>query len=547
MTETTPNLALPEIAAAQAQKHVTHNEALRVLDAVIHLAVLDRDLVAPPDSPAEGQRWLVGTPASGDWASHDDEIAAWQDGGWQFYQPHVGWLAYVMDEAALLAWSGTAWAPALDLLGGATELQNMALLGAGTTADETNPFSAKLNNALWAARPAAEGGDGDLRYKLSKEAEANTLSLLLQNDFSGRAEIGLTGDDDFHFKVSDDGTTWRDAIVIDKGTGQVSFPQGGASSDLELTMAELALGLADALNAAQFLGDSGNRVADSFDALTYVDVAGATNLDTGTAGLLKPTCSLGADQIPAMTAGTTSGVTISASSEAVAGEEAWRAGDNSTATHWRSSTSLPAWWQVDLGSAKTITDVTMQTRSGSPNQSPQSFTVLGSSTGAFSGEQATLLTASDLSWSDLETKTFTIGSPGSYRYYRLAGMTTVLASQVSFSEISVRLASLSDNLACCSADLTAAATPSSARLVARVKEIDSIALNTDLVFSASRDGGTSWSTFTVAKRFTAAGVSVYDSSTLDISGQPSGVAMKWKMETANNKSVEVCGIYFSWS
>jgi hypothetical protein len=83
--------------------------------------------------------------------------------------------------------------------------------------------------------------------------------------------------------------------------------------------------------------------------------------------------------------------------------------------------------------------------------------------------------------------------------------------------------------------------------VARVKEIDSIALNTDLVFSASRDGGTSWSTFTVAKRFTAAGVSVYDSSTLDISGQPSGVAMKWKMETANNKSVEVCGIYFSWS
>jgi len=56
MTDTTPNLALPELIAAQAQKHVTVNEALRALDALVQLAVLDRDLTAPPGSPAEGQR-----------------------------------------------------------------------------------------------------------------------------------------------------------------------------------------------------------------------------------------------------------------------------------------------------------------------------------------------------------------------------------------------------------------------------------------------------------------------------------------------------------
>ena len=55
----TPRMALPLIEAAQAQKHVTHNEALVVLDALAHLFLLDRDLADPPASPAEGDAWLV--------------------------------------------------------------------------------------------------------------------------------------------------------------------------------------------------------------------------------------------------------------------------------------------------------------------------------------------------------------------------------------------------------------------------------------------------------------------------------------------------------
>lgn len=224
MTDTA-NLGLPCIDAAQAQKHVTHNEALHILDTLVQLAVLDRNLNIPPGSPSEGQRWIVkASPAPTDaWAGHGNHIAAWQDGGWQFSVPKTGWLAYVVDEGALLAWNGSAWADALSML---TTLQNIALLGVGTTADTTNPFSAKLNNALWVAKTAAEGGDGNLRYKMSKESAANTLSLLLQNNFSGRAEIGLTGDDDIHFKVSPDGTTWLEAILLDHSTGKVSLGQG---------------------------------------------------------------------------------------------------------------------------------------------------------------------------------------------------------------------------------------------------------------------------------------------------------------------------------
>jgi hypothetical protein len=62
---TTPHLALPLIAAAQAQKHVTHNEALFAVDALLHCAVKDKDLAAPPASPAEGDRYIVAGAATG--------------------------------------------------------------------------------------------------------------------------------------------------------------------------------------------------------------------------------------------------------------------------------------------------------------------------------------------------------------------------------------------------------------------------------------------------------------------------------------------------
>lgn len=106
---TTPNLGLPYLEAGQAQKHVTHNEALRALDALVQLAVLDRDLAAPPASPAEGGRWIVKSGASGAWAGRDNQIAAWQDSAWQFRAPAVGWVAYVVDEEILAAWDGAAW------------------------------------------------------------------------------------------------------------------------------------------------------------------------------------------------------------------------------------------------------------------------------------------------------------------------------------------------------------------------------------------------------------------------------------------------------
>lgn len=223
MTDTA-NLRLPYIEASQAQKHVTHNDALSILDRTVHLSVLTSTYTSPPASPIEGDRHIVAAGATGDWSGHDKSVAVYSDGGWMFDAPKTGWRAWSVAEAALLVYDGTAWSS----YGAPPQaLDNLLHLGVGTTADATNPFSAKLNNALWTAKTVAEGGDGNLRYKLSKQAAANTLSLLFQDNYSARAEIGLCGDDDFHFKVSPDGSTWFEGLRINRANGKVSFPATG--------------------------------------------------------------------------------------------------------------------------------------------------------------------------------------------------------------------------------------------------------------------------------------------------------------------------------
>ncbi len=533
MTDTA-NLVLPCIEGSQAQKHVTHNEALRVLDTLVQLAVLDRDLTAPPGSPAEGQRWIVKTGATGAWAGHVNAVAAWQDGVWQFSTPRVGWLAYVVDESAMVAWNGSAWVAAVEALT-PTALNNMTLLGVGTTADTTNPLSAKLNNALFIARTVADGGDGHLRYKLSKESAAKTLSFLFQDNYSGRAEIGLTGDDDFHFKVSPDGSTWREAILINKTTGQVSFPQGSASSDLELTLAELSLGVADALNTALFIGSSGNRVADSFDVLTYVNTGAATNLDTGTPGLLKPTASGGTSFL---TGGTASQSSILSGG----GNEV----DGNTGTSWFANTAANEWVKYDLGSGVTKTAVKLRmylTPLNGGHGRIAGFTLEGSNNNSIWTALVSNTVADGLASQEVS---YTFANATAYRYYRLSVAASYSGNAIGLNEWYLEDAGATSNLIVASTAFTAASAPGTARLVARVKEVGAITLNTDLIFSVSRDGGATWTAFAMGKKFTVNSISVYESADLDISGQPTGTSVKWKVVCANGKSFEIHDVYLYW-
>ena len=220
MSDTTTHLLLPYILAAQSQKHITHNEALRILDGLVQLSVLDRDLTAPPGSPADGDRYIVASGATGEWAGWDLNVALWTDGAWLRLPPRTGWRAWVEDESLLLVYDGSSWVGTTP-----ATLQNLALLGIGTTADVSNPFSAKLNAALWTAKNVAEGGTGDLFYTMNKEAAGNDLGLTLQTNFVTKALVGLFGSDRFRLSVSADGSTFFDGLSVDNANGIVDQPR----------------------------------------------------------------------------------------------------------------------------------------------------------------------------------------------------------------------------------------------------------------------------------------------------------------------------------
>lgn len=207
----TPLLGLPLLAAAQAQKHVTHNEALLELDALIQLSVASRTLASPPPQAADGDRYLVAGPASGVWAGQQGRLALAQAGGWVFFTPRRGWRMWVEAEARLFVFDGTDWRDPVSF-------NNLPLLGVNASADQTNRLAVASPATLFTH------AGSDHRFKLNKNAAGDTASLLYQTGFSGRAEMGLTGSDDFRINVSGDGAAWRTALAIDRATGAVSLP-----------------------------------------------------------------------------------------------------------------------------------------------------------------------------------------------------------------------------------------------------------------------------------------------------------------------------------
>ncbi|SMQ85722.1 Chaperone of endosialidase [Devosia lucknowensis] len=205
MTDTS-RLALPFIMAGQALKHVTHNDALNRLDALVQPVVESATLTTPPTTPLPGEAWLVPTGAAGAWAGHGDEIAAWQDGAWRFFDPAEGWQVFDRASDTLRIFSGTAW-----IVVAATGA-GLPQLGINASADSTNRLSVSAPATLF-----SHAGAGH-QLKLNKAANGDTASLLFQSNWSGRAEMGLIGDSNWRIKVSPDGSSWTDAIVFEATT-----------------------------------------------------------------------------------------------------------------------------------------------------------------------------------------------------------------------------------------------------------------------------------------------------------------------------------------
>lgn len=134
----------------------------------------------------------------------------------------TAWRVQVHDGA-------TAGGHPIALLSEVPELQNAPGIGINTSSDSTNKLAVKSSAVLF-----DNIGNG-VQFKVNKSASSDTASLLYQTGYSGRAELGLCGDDNFHLKTSNDGSTWVDGMVQRtlsvQNNGDVNDSSSGAGSD----------------------------------------------------------------------------------------------------------------------------------------------------------------------------------------------------------------------------------------------------------------------------------------------------------------------------
>ena len=158
MAGTSDRFGLPLLAAAQAQKEITHNEALTLIDGLLHASALTRVLSVPPFMPLPGQAWIVAASATGEWIGMEDRLAIWTAGGWRFASPREGMLVWLIDAGVFAVyrsgdWRSDAWSVgALEIgarivLGGAPPV--VALPAGGVVIDvQARAALAQLSAAL---------------------------------------------------------------------------------------------------------------------------------------------------------------------------------------------------------------------------------------------------------------------------------------------------------------------------------------------------------------------------------------------------------------
>ena len=111
------NLHLPYIAAGQAQKHVTVNEALLRLDALVQANAISRVTTSQPASPSDGEVYILPPGKTGaSWSGMSNHaLAYYRDGVWEQLAPRAGWTVFLRDENRHVVFSGSAWAAVASL------------------------------------------------------------------------------------------------------------------------------------------------------------------------------------------------------------------------------------------------------------------------------------------------------------------------------------------------------------------------------------------------------------------------------------------------
>lgn len=225
MLETSSNLEIPYVMPAQAQKHVTVNEAFRMIDAAVQINLIKPQANELPSQPEAGDCYQVIDPAPELWADNIGNVAVWVDDAWMFLKPKIGWIARDDETGNLLIHDGTSW----------TEVNNevpdqllINQIGVNMASDENSRMAVSSPGSTF-----SHAGD-DHRLKINKSTANDTASLIFQNAWSGRAEIGIVGDDQLGFRVSPDGVNWNETMVFDQLGGYVGIGVHAPTSRLDV-------------------------------------------------------------------------------------------------------------------------------------------------------------------------------------------------------------------------------------------------------------------------------------------------------------------------
>ncbi|MCA8870035.1 MAG: DUF2793 domain-containing protein [Rhodobacteraceae bacterium] len=149
MTETF-QFRLPLVEAAQAQKHVTVNEALARLDAAAQLRLVSISITLPPASAVDGEAYFVPVGAVNAWDGHVGEVAVFANGGWVFLTPARGWSAWVEELEMAAVYDGVDWRPGGTVFSaaGAASFHRIIEFDHVITAGATNDTLVKVNDKM---------------------------------------------------------------------------------------------------------------------------------------------------------------------------------------------------------------------------------------------------------------------------------------------------------------------------------------------------------------------------------------------------------------
>lgn len=201
-----PRLGFTELTSGQAVPETTVNEMLRYAEqGAGHFIFKDRDLSAPPGSPADGDCYLVKATGTGSWAGKDGKIAFYMSTAWVFITAKEGMRAYVNDEDIEITFNGSTWGAASRAE--ATDAEVWAGSSTTTFVSPRRLFTASAPVALTSSASITPDGDAGFNFTLTL---GHSGQLENPSNFDvGRSGLIVITQDGAGSRTLSYGTNWK--------------------------------------------------------------------------------------------------------------------------------------------------------------------------------------------------------------------------------------------------------------------------------------------------------------------------------------------------